>query len=205
MKSLMLLSSLVVAIVSTSLGQVASGPAAGSVPSGVQVNTNNFSFDAPESPEGAPVREANRLRTVPPLPTPSNLPAPTGLIGSNRFEDPSVRGGDAPPPPITLGSFQGIPQTGYVPPDPHIAVGPNHIIAMVNSTFRIYDKAGNILKTINCASWLNSVIPGVSPSDPKVLYDQFEGRWVMSWIETNDVSRANYAVSVSDDSDPIGY
>jgi hypothetical protein len=76
---------------------------------------------------------------------------------------------------------------------------------MVNSTFRIYDKSGNILKTIPCGSWLNSVIPGVSPSDPKVLYDQFAGRWVMSWIETNDISRANYAVSVSDDSNPLGF
>jgi hypothetical protein len=186
----------------TAIGQVASGPAAGSVNAGVMVNTNNF--DADNLPAG-PVQEVHHLHVIPPPPAPPAGLPPSPPAFSNRQIDPSMRHDASPlPPPITLGSFQGIPQTGYVPPDPHIAVGPNHIIAMVNSTFRIYDKAGNILKTINCGSWLNTVIPGVSPSDPKVIYDQFEGRWVMSWIESNDVSRANYVVSVSDDSDPLG-
>ncbi|MBM2840241.1 MAG: hypothetical protein HW412_769 [Bacteroidetes bacterium] len=206
MKSFLLSLSLVTLFGSASFAQLAQGPAAGSVPSGVQVNTNNFDANASVLNEGPPFREANKLHIVPTLPDPANLPPPTGPAGSNYYEDPSVHRGTAPPsvPPITLGSFQGISQTNFLPPDPHIAVGPNHIIAIVNSTFRIYDKSGNILKTINCGAWLNSALPGVGPSDPKVDYDHFAGRWVMSWIETDDISRGTYLVSVSDDDNPIG-
>ncbi len=184
--------------VGTAFSQIAQGPAAGSVTGGVIVNTDNF-----ESTDAPPEIRMHTHPEVPPLPMPANLPPPTGPAGSNRFIDPSLEQEDSPPP-ITLGSFAGIPQTSFFPPDPYIAVGPNHIIAMVNSTFRIYDKSGNVLKTINSGPWLNSVVPGVSPSDPKVLYDHFSGRWVMSWIETNDVSRGNYLVSVSDDDNPLG-
>ncbi|MCA9924176.1 MAG: hypothetical protein KC421_17490, partial [Anaerolineales bacterium] len=34
---------------------------------------------------------------------------------------------------------------GNVPPDPELAVGPNHVIAVVNVAFEIYDKSGNSL------------------------------------------------------------
>jgi len=54
---------------------------------------------------------------------------------------------------VLLNSFEGIPMTNFIPPDPTIAVGPDHIIVCVNSVFRIYDKEGNILKTITAAGW----------------------------------------------------
>ena len=37
-----------------------------------------------------------------------------------------------------------------IPPDPHLAVGPDHVIAVINSRFKIFDKSGNLLKSISC-------------------------------------------------------
>ena len=34
---------------------------------------------------------------------------------------------------------------GLVPPDPELAVGPDHVIAVVNIAVAIYDKAGELL------------------------------------------------------------
>lgn len=49
---------------------------------------------------------------------------------------------------VLLSSFPGPGATGWISPDPHLAVGPNHIIAAVNSQFHMYDKEGNTLKVI---------------------------------------------------------
>lgn len=189
------------------LAQLAQGPATGSVPSGVTVNTN--SFESVDGPGGiGPVqRIAPNKAPIPPLPMPANMPAPTGPEGSNYYEDPSVRS-DSPlaPPPITLSSFDGIPMTNSIPPDPHVAVGPNHIIQVVNTSWRITDKNGNVLKTITADSWFASAF-GSNPGafDPKVHYDHFAGRWIMVWLHQNDGNQtAAFLVSVSDDSDPIG-
>lgn len=45
-------------------------------------------------------------------------------------------------------SFQGLafPDDGrYVPPDSHLAAGPNHLVEVVNSTIAYFDKAGTKL------------------------------------------------------------
>ncbi|MFC2085200.1 T9SS type A sorting domain-containing protein, partial [Bacteroidota bacterium] len=92
----------------------------------------------------------------------------------------------------------------FIPPDPYIAVGPNHVIQIVNSSFRITDKKGNSIKTINAVTWYSKLIP-VDPFDPKIIYDHYENRWVMLWSHVNDaISEAFYILSVSDDEDPIG-
>jgi hypothetical protein len=137
---------------------------------------------------------------------PANMPPPTGPEGSNYIEDPSVRSDfPPPPPPITLASFQGNNQTNGFPPDPHLAVGPNHIIQVINSSFRISDKAGNTIKTIGANSWYQSTLTNSGPFDPKVFYDHHANRWLMVWDnETDATQTAYFLVSVSDDDNPIG-
>ena len=66
---------------------------------------------------------------------------------------------------VLLNKFQGYTATNAIPPDPTMAVGPNHIVALVNgfpSFFRIFDKQGNILKTISVSSWFAPVSPDES-------------------------------------------
>ncbi len=180
------------------------GPASGSVPGGLVMNTNNFPLGGPMYP-GPLLRPAKNKERVHPLPDPPDLPPPSGPEGSNFMADPSLLGLRLGPPPITVGSFAGISQTNAIPPDPHIAVGPNHIMEVVNTTFRIFDKSGATLKTILADSWYGSLVPGVFVYDPKIVYDHFAGRWIMVWLDVNfSPQRGNYLISVSDDDNPLG-
>lgn len=98
------------------------------------------------------------------------------------------------------------------PPDPVLAVGPNHIVEMINLVTAIYDKSGNTLVApfdIG-ALWAGFAVPDCTdPSgDPIVLYDQFMDRWVLSQFTTSglsDPSRPFYnCVAISATSDPTG-
>ncbi|MEO8167353.1 MAG: choice-of-anchor D domain-containing protein [bacterium] len=191
---------------SSAFAQIAQGPATGSVPGGVIVTTDSFDDIARPAGEG-PVAKLFHNKVNPPLlPPPANMPPPFAPEGSNYFEDPSVRR-DAPPapPPITVASFQGNNQTSGFPPDPVMAVGPNHIMHLVNSSFRISDKNGVTIKTINADSWYSSTLSNPGAFDPKVFYDTHANRWVMVWDNQNATTQTAYfLVSVSDDDNPLG-
>jgi len=114
------------------------GPASGSIAGGATVSTGNF----PLIPAAGAERSDQAQRAIPwfdikPLNDPKHLIAPTAPAGSNEVYDKSV----APPQleaPIRLAGFPGIPDLGTViPPDPHMAAGPNHLMATVNRQFGI--------------------------------------------------------------------
>ena len=203
MKHLVTAFCIVALSVGYSFAQIAQGPATGSIPSGVVVSTNNFS--AGDGSYGGPLAKLTHNHApVYPLPMPPNMPAPTGPEGSN-YEPYHPDANPEEFPPIRLTGFSGIPQTNSIPPDPHMAVGPNHIITVVNTSFRISDKAGNTLKTINADSWFNTALPNPGAFDPKVHYDHFAGRWIMVWLNENSTTQTSYfLLSVSDDDDPLG-
>jgi len=78
-------------------------------------------------------------------------------------------------------------------------------MALVNSEFAIFDKQGNILFGTPADNWLRNILPSVDAFDPVVIYDHFEGRWVMLWDHWDETaSEAFWLISVSDDSDPMG-
>ncbi len=105
---------------------------------------------------------------------------------------------------VLLSSFPGPGQTGFIPPDPHLAVGPNHIIAAVNSQFHIYDKEGNLLKLISAGAWFSPVSPNEN-GDPQVIYDHFEDRWFLLYMGLNISSQqASNLIAYSDDDNPLG-
>jgi hypothetical protein len=93
-----------------------------------------------------------------------------------------------------------------VPPDPELAVGKDHLIAVINVSFTIYDKQGNILKPATTfASLFQSVggCDGKGPYgvfDPNVLYDEEADRFMMA-IDGNGVY---YCVAVSQSANPLG-
>ncbi len=185
------------------------GPSQGSQPNGAIQNTNNF-LDAPEIIQGG------EMRVVPPVNTDivgepmymdydaSQLPDYVYVEDANAIakDNPSLNGGSA-----LLNSFLGFNATNAFPPDPTMAVGPNHIIAMVNgfpSYFRIFDKQGNVIKTINVAAWFAPVSPD-EYGDPQIIYDHFAHRWILLVMQYNSGNQtAANLVSYSDDDDPIG-
>jgi hypothetical protein len=105
-----------------------------------------------------------------------------------------------------LRSFSGMGMTNSIPPDPHMAVGPNHIITTVNTQFAIFDKDGNKIKNIDGVGWVTPAVPNPGVvTDPKVIYDHFNNRFVMVWLTINTaIAKSYWTVSVSHDSSALG-
>lgn len=125
-------------------------------------------------------------------------------VGNNTIE--SIRFEDQP---TYNGGFL------FIPPDPHCAVGPNHIITIVNCTIQWYAKTGGAAQNIQplgkqtaaiTNSFFNSLNPINALFDPKVIYDRYNGRFIVVALEQaaspTNVSRTLFAVS--DDNDPNG-
>jgi len=105
---------------------------------------------------------------------------------------------------VLLNSFQGIAMTNFIPPDPTIAAGPDHIIICANSLFKILDKEGNVIKTIPAGGWWSPVWPDEN-GDPQVVYDHYAGRWILVWMQVNSgLQTAGNLIAYSDDEDPLG-
>ncbi|MFH1194954.1 MAG: T9SS type A sorting domain-containing protein [bacterium] len=180
------------------------GPAQGSVTTGVIQTTDNFGVSFTPSPgrlkffnNSGERRTYQKFNTV-------NALAPEG---SNFILDPAFNlKKSLEDSIIVFRSMNGIPDMGTsIPPDPYIAVGPNHFIEVVNSIIQIRDKVGTILKTISADGWFGNALPGADPFDPKVIYDYYAGRWVMVWLNLNDqTNESYYLLSVSDDENPLG-
>jgi hypothetical protein len=120
------------------------------------------------------------------------IPSPTSQSDYPRFEQlmkqilPA-----APKMPAPILTFDGMnsSQSGCLclPPDPNGDVGPNHYVQSVNSSIKIFDKAGNPLNGVNGTTF-NSFFAALGPTnpcglsqnkgDPFVLYDHLANRWV---------------------------
>jgi hypothetical protein len=98
----------------------------------------------------------------------------------------------------------------FIPPDPHGAVGPSHVLNVVNVSIQWYTKQGvqqhnqslkNFFAPLGAVNFL---------FDPKVVYDEHAGRFVVVALEKTDVvdgansDTSRILVAVSDDSDPNG-
>jgi subtilisin-like proprotein convertase family protein len=90
---------------------------------------------------------------------------------------------------------------GNVPPDPELAVGPNHIIAVVNVAFEIYDKSGNSLAgPTTFASFMSSNTNCTGVFDPNALYDERADRFILGI----DAEGTDYCIAVSQTGNPTG-
>lgn len=106
--------------------------------------------------------------------------------------------------------FPGISMDQWSPPDPTIAVGPNHIVATVNMKIAFYLKDG----TLQYLKWLgnqepNGFMAGIGALnftfDPKCFYDAGSGRFFVVVPEQyTNPNRSWINIAVSDDSDPNG-
>ncbi len=116
--------------------------------------------------------------------------------------------------------FDGLAQTANgtaepefsdrVPPDPNIAVGPGHIVQVVNYAIAFYDKDGAHAQTFSA-----ELGPTGSPSffqnavhkvfDPRCIFDHEINRFIVTATEPySDYSAAYLNFAISDDNDPNG-
>ncbi|MCI0699418.1 T9SS type A sorting domain-containing protein [candidate division KSB1 bacterium] len=105
------------------------------------------------------------------------------------------------------------PATGagvrFIPPDPHGAAGHNLVIAVVNSMIEARNKGGYLMWRDGLRDFFASLTPGAFPFDPKIVYDQYEDRFVVVALElivgTASVSPTNVSrilLAVSKDGNP---
>lgn len=121
----------------------------------------------------------------------NNLPA-GGVLDESRVV-----------PDVTWGA---ITATGWYPPDPDIAVGPSHVLEVVNSSIAWFDKATGANKVQQTAgTFFSGVAQTTFIFDPKCFYDRANGRFVLLFLEKNDASQiSNLLIAVSDNADPNG-
>ncbi len=181
------------------------GPSVGSVTSGAIQTTDIFTDDIPlfgvELKINPPINGSeDEIGDMLHNWDESLLPEYVYVEDSNVPADQKGNGSHT----VLLNSFEGIAMTNFIPPDPAIAVGPDHIIICVNSMFRIYDKKGNIIKTIPAGGWWGPAWPDEN-GDPQVIYDHYAGRWVLVWMQVNDAAQtAGNLIAYSDDENPLG-
>ncbi len=163
-------------------------------------------------------------------PTPLDLAGrPQGVTAEMKPAEPTVAlaGGPEPHRPPTfdpadidhgerevrLGrdgfGFTAITHTGWTPPDPHLAVGPEHVVVMTNGAIAFFTKDGTLLfqdEIEDSYGFWGSVGASSFVFDPEVLYDETSGRFFAmaseAWAPPGN--RSYVLVAVSDDSDPSG-
>ena len=162
--------------------------------------------------------------TLPRLGRPTGVPGASGTKPSGTA--PKVVVAAAPLPadattntddPATQTGFAGLtessgPDTSGEPPDPWVAVGPEHIVQAVNLTMKITDRQGGDATSVALADFFQlPTDPVTFNSDPHVIYDSLHGRWVateVSWDCDNSFGNlygtgyVDFAISRT--SDPTG-
>ncbi|MFL6275609.1 MAG: hypothetical protein ACJ74G_10515 [Blastocatellia bacterium] len=115
-------------------------------------------------------------------------------------------GGPVAAAPLPSTNFAGFKATGWIPPDCTMAVGPSHVMLSVNSSVAIHNKVGGapaLVRTLTV--WFSNVISGVTIFDPKLLFDQHTGRYVLLAVAVSqNPKRAAYLLSVSATTNPLG-
>ncbi len=126
---------------------------------------------------------------------PNALPVSDDLSHQKRYNTESTTRN-------ILTSFNGIGNTNVNPSDACVAVGPNHVVQMINGSsgayFKVYNKDGNIIKNTMYFDILTGISGG---GDPIVIYDQLADRWLMS--EFANIGN-KLIVAVSQTNDPTG-
>ncbi|MDE3187402.1 MAG: hypothetical protein KGM96_07755 [Acidobacteriota bacterium] len=141
-----------------------------------------------------------------------------GGTGGGSWTDPDLQTSTLSAHYATGSVFQGQGFTGAIPPDTNLSVGidPNgntQIVQVVNTSFAIYNTSGsqltvggdlgltlfsNLPSTANC----NANMDG---GDPIVLWDQLDGRWLISQLAYNsDFSQNDFCLAISDSADATG-
>jgi len=149
-----------------------------------QINT--FSINVGENPENP----------APPIRWNPNVGSGSNVIVGNSTLNKKYQGGIA---------FPGIGQTGYVPPDPNIACGPNYLVETVNDHVAFFNKStgAKVLEQ----SFGTFFAPLNPPSgflfDPKSMYDKVSGRFFFL-ADEGAGSDSAIDIACSQTSDPNG-
>jgi hypothetical protein len=121
-----------------------------------------------------------------------------------------LQNGASPAPvansPIPATTIQGLTDNGTtIPPDIGAAVGPNHLMTTLNSQVRIQNKTGTNLSTVSLNNfWAGTGGTNPSTFDPKVIYDPYADRYIMTTPANPQGANSALLMAVSQTNDPTG-
>ena len=158
--------------------------------------------------EGPPQELPGDFHVLGPPPSDS---VPLRSSTSTPVQDGFSSGSGADPnafvPFDTISTIEGISYDVAlaIPPDPHGAAGPGHLVSVVNSNIQFHTKAGALQNSQTLATFFGGVGIGTFIFDPKVIYDQFNDRFVVVALQQDDpTEQARILIAASDDSIPNG-
>jgi hypothetical protein len=143
----------------------------------------------------------------PPEPMPENMPVPAGAPVS--MEKSQSKALDAPKAlassPAPSASFLASDDTGRLPPDTHGAVGLNHLMVVHNGRVRIQNRTGGVISSVSLIGFW-AALPNAPTDvfDPKVLYDPYANRWMLTAAAERRSAGSSVMMAVSQTSDPTG-
>ena len=125
-------------------------------------------------------------------------------VAQTSFAGPTIDDDKAETAPIAP------PGLRFIPPDPIGAAGPDHLVDVINVLVNFYQQDGTMDFQDSLYDFFSVLTPSTFTFDPKVVYDQHEGRFVIVTMDVTDTQfddpsdTSRIFVAVSDDSNPNG-
>lgn len=109
----------------------------------------------------------------------------------------------------TMVAFDGPSEsdTQYIPPDSQLAAGPSDVVVAINDLLAIYDKTGVQQGSLQyLPSFFSSLGVTGQIFDPRLVYDQADGRFILSAadVDMTNFTSGDVLLAVSATSDPTG-
>jgi subtilisin-like proprotein convertase family protein len=182
--------------------QIAGTPG-GSIKSAV-INFSKLASE--EALRAAPYQEPKVIREPGPVPRRKAVSVENGAALEDQGDEAFRSQPTEPlvPSPTPVASFKALEDNGAsIPPDTHGAAGPNHLMVTLNTQVRIQNRAGGIISTVSLdAFWASLGSP--STFDPRVFYDPFNNRWMITSVADGQEATSAVLIGVSQTSNPTG-
>lgn len=131
---------------------------------------------------------------------------PHGVAGTTTDSTKMADPGASTELVVDLPGFRALGQdiSGGIPPDTMGAVGPNHVVTMLNTGVVIHDKLGNqVTAPISLGAFFAPLV-GAGMFDPRVQYDSIHDRWLASANRDSNAATSGVGFAISDTDDPTG-
>jgi hypothetical protein len=134
---------------------------------------------------------------------------PGGAQPDSVVQSSTVAG---PTAPVAGTGWRGLSANGSLPPDPNAAVGPDHVVEIVNQHFAVYSKTGTLqygpADTNTIWTGFGGGCENENDGDATVAYDRLADRWVIQQfsLEPYFSGTGEYleCIAVSTSPDPKG-
>ena len=112
-------------------------------------------------------------------------------------------------PGDNVAQFDGLANTGWIPPDTTMGIGPSDVVEATNSGFAVYNKPGGQLQGYtNFESFFGPALPASWDGylfDPRVIYSAEHARFVMLVLGKDDTNRDSFLfLAFPQTADPTG-